>query len=263
MLGFLNKRRRQELCRQPFPGPWRELLLRRFPLYSRLPRADQQELEGHIQVFLAEKNFEGCGGQEMTDEIRVLIAAHACLLLLHRNTDYYPGLRSILVYPSTYVARTESREEAETDSRESRARLGESWQQGAVVLAWDSAVAGAANPADGDNRVFHEFAHQLDQEDGLADGVPRFEWRKPSASAWPLRNLGRILGDEYEQLVAALERGHAPLLDEYGATNPAEFFAVATEFFFEQPRQLKDRHPELYEQLKQFYRQNPVEYFPG
>jgi hypothetical protein len=263
MLGFLNKRRRQELCRQPFPGPWRELLLRRFPLYSRLPRADQQELEGHIQVFLAEKNFEGCGGQEITDEIRVLIAAHACLLLLHRNTDYYPGLRSILVYPSTYVARTESREEAETDSRESRARLGESWQQGAVVLAWDSAVAGAANPADGDNLVFHEFAHQLDQEDGVADGVPllsggSLRHRRGRYAAWV-----RILGEEYEQLLAALERGHVPLLDEYGATNPAEFFAVATEFFFEQPRQLKHRHPELYEQLKQFYRQNPVDYFAG
>jgi Mlc titration factor MtfA (ptsG expression regulator) len=263
MLGFLKKRRRQELRRLPFPEPWRNLLLRRFPVYAWLPAADKEELEGHIQVFLAEKNFEGCGGQEITDEIKVLITAQACLLLLHRDTDYYPGLRSILVYPSTYVARTASREEEEIDSRESRARLGESWQQGAVVLAWDSTVAGAADPADGGNLVFHEFAHQLDQEDGVADGVPplsggSLRHRRGRYAAWV-----RILGDEYEQLVATLEEGHAPLLDEYGATNPAEFFAVATEYFFEQPRQLKDRHPELYEQLRQFYQQNPVEYFPG
>jgi Mlc titration factor MtfA (ptsG expression regulator) len=262
MFGFLIKRRRDRMRNRPFTPEWREILLRRYPLYYRLTPADRRELEGHIRIFLAEKRFEGCGGLEITDEVRVLIAAQACLLLLHRDTDYYPGLKTVLVYPSTYVAKTHWREEEEITDRRSRTRLGESWHGGAVVLAWDAALAGAANLTDGQNVVLHEFAHQLDQENGMADGFP------PLGGANLLERYGRyiawarILGSEFRQLNSALGQNVATVINEYGAQNPAEFFAVATECFFEKPAQLRERHPALYAELKEFYQQDPLLYAP-
>src|SRR6476661_4927515 len=163
--GFLTDRRREKLRAQPFDQTWLDTLERNFPVFLRLSAEDRRELLGHIQVFIAEKHFEGCGGLKMTDEIRVTIAAQACLLLLHRDTDYYPELKSILVYPTGYTA-TEERhigggiwEEGPED------RLGHTGRRlGALVLAWDAVRHGAASPADGENLVLHEFAHQLDFE---------------------------------------------------------------------------------------------------
>src|SRR5262249_5724802 len=157
-------------------------------------------------IFLAEKQFEGCGGQEINDEVRVLIAAQACLLLLHRETDYYPELKTVLVYPSTFVAKTHWREDQEITDRHSRARLGESWQTGAVVLAWDAALAGATDPADGHNVVLHEFAHQLDQENGIADGFPPLGGRGLVERFGRYTAWARILGNEFRQLNSALEQ---------------------------------------------------------
>jgi hypothetical protein len=225
-----------------------------------LPVPDQRELEGHIRVFLAEKQFEGCAGFQITDTVKVVIAAQACLLLLHRPTDYYPGLRSILVYPETYVAKTRWREAQEETDRHTRARLGESWDRGVVILAWDSVAAGAANIHDGQNLVLHEFAHQLDQEYGPADGLPALQCDGLRACHARYLTWARVLGEEYDHLRKAWEQGHKTLLDQYGATNAAEFFAVATECFFEKPRQMQKKHPALYEELKEFYRQDPIAY---
>ncbi|WP_437722129.1 zinc-dependent peptidase [Sorangium sp. So ce861] len=253
MLGFLRKRRRAAARRAPFPPAWRAILDRNVPSFGRLAAEDQEELLGHIQVFLDEKPFEGCGGLEITDEIRVTVAAQACLLLLHRETDYYPELEVILVYPSAYVAPGREVREGGVVVEGGRPRLGESWSRGAVVLAWDGVLAGAADVSDGHNLVLHEFAHQLDQEEGPADGAPELPERSTYA-AW-----ARILGREYERLVrdeASLKR---TVIDPYGATNPAEFFAVVTEAFFEKPRKLRAKHPELYDQLKAFYRQDPAD----
>ena len=263
MFGFFKRRKRQEreaIRARPFPAEWRELLVRKFPLYNCLTEADRRELEGHTQVFLAEKNFEGCGGFEMTDEARVLIAAQACLLLLHRETDCYPNLRTILVYPDTYVAKTRWNEKDEDSDRDSRARLGESWERGVVVLAWSSVLAGAANVYDGANLVFHEFAHQLDQEYGVADGLPQLQCEGAKACYFRYATWARVLGAEFEALRRQREKGRKTVLDQYGATNAAEFFAVATECFFEKPQQMKKKHPELYEELKEFYRQDPVNF---
>ncbi len=265
MFGFFKRRRqhrREAIRARPFPAGWRDVLARKFPFFSRLTEVDQRELEGHVQVFLAEKNFEGCGGFEMTDEARVLIAAQACLLLLHRETDCYPKLRTILVYPDTYVAKTRWNERDEEDDRSSRARLGESWDRGVVVLAWSSAVAGAANIHDGMNVVFHEFAHQLDQEYGAADGLPPLQCEGAKACYFRYTTWARVLGAEFEALRRQREKGRKTVLDQYGATNAAEFFAVATECFFEKPLQMKKKHPELYEELKEFYRQDPVNFHP-
>lgn len=254
-----KKLSRDKLKSAPFPPDWDRVLQERFPSYGQLAERDRQELRGHIQVFLAEKSFEGCGGLELTDEIKLCIAAQACLLLLHRDTDYYPGLRSILVYPSTYSARSMRHVGSGIMEEKQDSRLGEAWDSGAVVLAWDAVHHGTANPDDGHNVVLHEFAHQLDFEDGRADGAPVLapdeSWfaRRNRYSAW-----ARVLSWEFEQLQANVEAGQRTALDDYGATNPAEFFAVATETFFERPRTLHARHPELYEQLKTFYRQDPI-----
>lgn len=256
---MLKTQQRTKLKATPFPADWNRLLESRFPLYARLPTEDRKELQGHIQVFLAEKRFEGCGGLELTEEITVCIAAQACLLLLHRETDYYPGLRSILVYPSTYFGITSRHVGSGVIEERPDSRLGEAWDSGTVVLAWDAVHAGAADPDDGHNVVFHEFAHQLDFEDGRTDGAPLLGGEEPwYRRKHRYRTWARVLSQEYEQLRASVQIGPPSVIDEYGATNPAEFFAVATEAFFERPHELRRRHPELYEELMRFYRQDPA-----
>ena len=213
---------------------------------------EQQELQGDILVFLDEKSFEGCGGLAMTDEIQVTIAAQACILLLQRENDDYPRLRSILVYPHPYRATSIRRGPGRLVLEGEDARLGESWTTGSLVLAWDAVRGGAADIHDGHNVVYHEFAHQLDAEDGAVSGSPSLPHRV-MYSAW-----ARVLGAEYEHLIRETHKRHRTVLDPYGATNPAEFFAVATEAFFEKPEQLVRRHPKLYKELKRFYNQDPA-----
>jgi MtfA peptidase len=263
MLGFLKKRRRDRIRSRPFPAEWREILLRLYSMYSRLPPADRRELEGLIQVFLAEKKFEGCGGQEITDQVRVLVAAQACLLLLHRDTECYPRLHSILVYPSSYIAKTWHWENDGTIVEGDQARGGESWPHGTVVLAWDGTVAGAVELDKSRNLVLHEFAHQLDQEDGVVDGAPLLDGSTFFQTLQRYRTWAKVLSEEFQQLRCAAEDGRETVLDTYGAQNPAEFFAVATECFFEKPGRLQERHPALYAELKEFYRQDPLLYKPA
>jgi len=251
VFGFLKRRRRERVRARPFPPEWRAVLERRFPLYERLSPEDRRELEGHVQVFLEEKSFEGAGGLEIRDEIRVLVAAQACVLLLRRDTDYYPRMRSVVVYPAAYLAEHRSAEGGVvTEGRQTR--LGESWSSGAVVLSWSDVRAGARDLRDGHNVVFHEFAHQLDLEDGGVDGVPELE----GGSAY--RAWARVFAAEYLELRRNARAGRSSVLDDYGATEPAEFFAVATEAFFEKPLALRRKHPELYAELAAFYRQDPA-----
>lgn len=255
MFGFFKRRRRARLRAAPFPPSWLELIERNVRLYRYLSEADRRELHGLVQIFIAEKHFEGCGGLEMTDEIKVTIAASACLLLLHRETDIYPRLITILVYPSAYVTKAIKPLGAAMAIESESSRLGESWSSGVVVLAWDDVLAGASDIHDGQNLVLHEFAHQLDREDGWFNGAPPLEQRSQYVT-W-----ARVLGAEYERLQRASWMGRSTVLDEYGATDPAEFFAVATECFFEKPHTLRKRHPELYEELKSYYRQDPAGFF--
>jgi Mlc titration factor MtfA (ptsG expression regulator) len=251
MFGLIH-RRRQQLRAKPFPAEWVEIIQRTVPFYARLPQDDQRELQGHIQVFLAEKRFEGCGGLTLTDEIRVTIAAYACVLLLHRETDYYPLLVTILVYPHPFVVSRYQAGPAGQVVEADQALAGESWRHGNVALAWDEVQHSAFDPQDGHNVVFHEFAHQLDEEDGSANGAPVLP-RRSMYGAW-----ARILGTDFAELVRDAEEGRASVLDQYGATNPAEFFAVATEAFFEQPVMLRSWHPQLYAELMLYYQQDPA-----
>ncbi len=208
-------------------------------------------------MLLDEKRFEGCAGLEITDEIRVTIAAQAAVLLLHRRTDFYPTLTSILVYPHAYIARSKRVQPGGVIEEGPQARLGESWQRGALVLSWSDVLSGAVDPADGHNVVFHEFAHQIDSESGAMEGAPALG---PPAR---YREWARVLSGEYEGLIAELHQGHQSVIDAYGATNPAEFFAVVTEAFFERPVAMRREHPELYAELTRFYEQDPAALMPG
>lgn len=231
-----------------FPAHWEEILRQRVPIYRVLPEPDRRELKSYIRWFIGSKKFEGGAGVVITDEIRVTVAAQACLLLLHRETPCYERLRTIRIYPG-----------AEFPLSSTKTAQGESCEHGMVVLAWDSVCGGASNPSDGHNLVLHEFAHQLDDEYGQTDGTPLLgRGMAPSEQAGVYTSWARMLSNEYEELKRSIEKGAETVMDSYGGSNTAEFFAVATECFFEKPRHLLQKHPNLYAELKQFYRQDPA-----
>lgn len=240
-----KKRKRTQLLSARFDDGWKTIIEKNVPVYNKLPEELKKQLYGLMNVFLDEKKFEGCGGLEITNEIRVTVAAQACMLLLNRSTKYYPKLKRIYVYPSSYTAK---------DGDSTSARLGESWLNGPVVLAWDSVKGGAVNVHDGKNVVFHEFSHRLDQEDGDADGAPILE----NSSCY--KSWAKVLSAEYAALQDKTNRRRKSVINKYGATNPAEFFAVATEAFFEKTKQMKKKQPELYEELKGYYKVDPLEW---
>jgi Mlc titration factor MtfA (ptsG expression regulator) len=243
------ERRRALLRARPFPLAWRRILRRRVPAVARLPTDLQRLLKGHIQVFLAEKPFIGCQGQAITDEVRVTIAAQACMLLLgDARPDYYPKLRHVLVYPDAFVVHHERPLGDGLVQEQRRALTGESWAQGQVVLSWADVVAGAADATDGRNVVLHEFAHQIDQDTGVANGQP---WRPTVAQR---RRWADTMGAALERL----RQEPSTLIDAYGASDPAEFFAVVTEVFFERPRELATEAPAVYRELADLYRVHPL-----
>ena len=256
-----KSQRRQRLRSQPLLREWQQGLEGYCPFYRSLPAADQNELEGHLRVFMAEKNFEGCGGFVLSDAIKAGIAAQACLLLLHRNTDYYPDLKSVLVYPTNYVASITRHIGSGVMEESQMVRAGESWWEGVVVLAWDSVLSEVQAPENGYNVVLHEFAHQLDYEDGHADGMPLVGHGQPrSVRQQRYADWTRIMRSEYEILRRQAELGQPTFLRHYGATNAAEFFAVATENFFCRPRALQQLHPAIYEQMQWYYQQDPAQW---
>ncbi len=255
MFGIFKGRQRRRLRAEPVPEAWRAIISRNLPFFDRLSPDDQKELLGHVQVFLAEKRFEGCAGLEVTDEIRVTIATQACLLLLHRKTDYFPRLLTILVYPSGFLVNGDRHVEGHIWEQGEQGRLGETGRSmGSMVLAWDAIKSGAYDPSDGKNLVLHEFAHQLDFEDQVADGVPVL------GSRGEILSWAEVMKVEFAALRAADATGIPTLLDTYGASNPAEFFAVATEAFFERPCALQQQHPRLYEEMRRFFQQDPASY---
>jgi Mlc titration factor MtfA (ptsG expression regulator) len=249
---FRAARRRRKLRERTFPPAWREIIHRRIPLFHRLPRDLQVQVEQRVQVFIGEKSFIGCAGLEIDDEVRVTIAAQACLLILNRRTDYFPNLRQILVYPGAFIVERLRPEPSGVLQEHRQALSGESWTQGQVILSWEDTVEGAAVPDDGRNVVIHEFAHQLDQDKGYANGAPHLG-RRVRYDRW-----SRVLGEEFARLQWQAAIGEPSLINNYGAANPAEFFAVVSEVFFEQPQRMAAEHPELYRELRQLYCVDPL-----
>ncbi len=251
---LIIKQRRNRVKRRSFPPLWNAIIENHLPIYLQLSPDERRRLQGHIQVFLAEKQFIGCGGLQVTAEMKVTIAAVACLLLLNERGKYFPKLRSILIYPGTYfVNQTVATGNYVVEERR-EARLGESWTQDQVILSWLQVKQDTDNWKDGHNVVLHEFAHQLDQEDRTANGVPILQHNSDYV-IW-----AQVMTAEYQQLCHDIQKKAKTVMDGYGTTNPAEFFAVATETFYEKPRQLQRQHPVLYEQLQRYYQLDPVQW---
>lgn len=251
---WVPKYRLQRAVNAPFPESFSVILTKSLPVYTRVSAESREQWHRRINQFLYQKKFYGCAGLELNDEIRVTIAAQACLLLLNRKTAVYPKVRSVLVYPSAFVAPRVDVGEAGVVTHQRQGLLGESWNTGRVILAWDHVQHGAKDFSDGHNLVLHEFAHQLDDESGTTNGAPLLSSRSGYLS-W-----ASVLSSEFEQLQKDVKYDRKSVMDHYGATNPAEFFAVATEVFFEKPAQMEAEHPELYNTLRGFYQVNPQEW---
>lgn len=245
-------RRRRALARHPFPAAWRRILKRHVPLVRQLPVDLQLQLKQRMQVFIAEKPFIGCQGLVVTEAMRVVVAAQACLLLLNRPAEHFGNLRQVLLYPGAFVVDKVHHAAGGVLRDERQVLAGESWSQGQVVLSWDDVLEGAAVADDGRNVVVHEFAHQLDQADGTANGAPALA-RRADRKRW-----ARVMGNEFAHLERQLAQGEDNLLGAYAATNPAEFFAVASEVFFERGPLLAATRPALFAELAAFYRVDPT-----
>lgn len=252
LLRFLPLARRVRYASEPVPAAWRAIVERNVPLVLRLPHEARERLLRLAQVFVRDVPMEGLSGLDLTDEMKVTIAAQACLLVLNLRYPWFPTLRRVLVYPETFAPERVLFWHDSGIQRPPMPTAGEAWGHGTVILAWDNVRLSSAGAADGYNVVLHEFAHILDSEDGVMGGVPLLE---PPSSP---RTWDRVLAETFERQRRLVEEGREALLRDYGSTNRAEFFAVATEAFFEQPAHLKTAAPEWYEELRKFYRQDPA-----
>ncbi|XOV76266.1 MAG: zinc-dependent peptidase [Phycisphaerales bacterium] len=258
----LRTRSRRRLLEKPFPTEWEAIIERNIDRYPALPIRQQRRLLDLTRIFLAEKSFEGVG-IELTDEVRVTIAAHAVTLLLNRYTDpkdaVFSGVRSVIVYPNRYRAAVSTIGPGGVVTEGNQIRLGEAWHGpgtgGTIVLSWEDVprrplrclLRGRRRSAHAHNVVIHEFAHALDAENGDVNGAPRLD-RPGAYAAW-----SNIMSREFVGLRRAAALGLPTLLSAYGATNPAEFFAVATETYFDRPVEMRQHHPDLYSQLEGYY----------
>lgn len=243
---WLRGRRRAREAALPLPPEWREELAR-WPLYRRVPADLRVRLDGLVRIFVAEKRFVGCGGLEVTQAMRLAVALHACLLLLNRGLRVYDGLRSVLLYPDEFVVDEEFEEDG-VITQASRPLAGQAWDSTRIILSWRD----VEDAGDGYNVVIHEFAHWLDEEAGDADGVPLLGSRREHEE-W-----AAVMQRAYAELVTRADAGHDTLLDPYGAEHESEFYAVATETFFELPEELAEQDPELYAQLVRLYGVDPA-----
>jgi Mlc titration factor MtfA (ptsG expression regulator) len=256
MFHWFTDRRRKKLTQAPFPALWEDIIRRNVAHYCMLEDAERAHLRALIQVFIAEKNWEGAGGLELTDEIRVTISAQACLLLLGLPHNYYRNVKSIIVYPSTVVPPQRKPgffENTFAPVELEHPIIGQAFQQGPLIIIWDAAMRGGRHPESGHNVIYHEFAHKLDMLNGAADGTP------PLRDRAEYRDWVLTCSREYLRLKHDTEKGKKSFLHAYGAISEAEFFAVATEQFFDQPRLMIEHAPDLYRVLQEYYRQDPSE----
>ena len=248
--------RLKRVLSKEIPPQWKAILTRNVAVYSQMSTDLQHQLNKLVQQFLYQKKFVGCEGLEIDDEVRVTIAGQACLLLLNRPSRVYPDLHTILVYPTAFLVPRNQVDGAGVVTETRQDLLGESWSDGRVILSWDHVRRGAADWSDGQNVVLHEFAHQLDSESGSNNGAPYL------GSPDSYRNWSEVLSRDFASLQTDAMYRQQSVMDHYGATSPAEFFAVATETFFEKPWQMAERHAELFAELFKYYRVDPRAWLP-
>jgi Mlc titration factor MtfA (ptsG expression regulator) len=260
IFSWLRKQRRKRILAQPFPSEWERAIFENMAHYRWLNEREQLRLRRLVQVFIAEKRWEGAGGLVITDEIKATVAAQACLLILALEHDFYRQVESIVIYPSTVL--TPARQpsffaNSATIVQAPMPILGQAFTLGPVILAWDAVRSGGQNARDAKNVVYHEFAHKLDMLSGRANGVP------PLADRATYNRWVEIFTEAYEDLSARAQASEKLFLDPYALSNGAEFFAVATESFFERPCVMRDGHAAMYAVLRDFYRQDPAARVPS
>lgn len=256
---LLPKLRLRRALARPLAPPLVAILERNLAQYARMDDSERQRLQRLVQQFLHEKSFVGCAGLELTDEMRVTIAGQACLLVLGRSGDaghggpaaLYPSLHAVLVYPGAFLVPRREVDVAGVVTEQRQDLLGESWGDGRVILSWDHVRRAGSDQSPDHNVVLHEFAHQLDSESGSTNGAPYL------GSTERYRSWSEVLSRHYDALRRDAMWGQRGVLDHYGASSPAEFFAVATESFFEQPWEMSARHPDLYEEFRKYFRLDP------
>jgi Mlc titration factor MtfA (ptsG expression regulator) len=249
---FSQRAEHKRLLNARLTGREWDIITQQVPLIKKLPIELHKKLEGKINLFLAQVEFHGCDDLEMTEDMELSIAAQACLMVVNNN-QWYDTLQTILIYPGAFKSTHTERDGYITREIET-VRLGESWARGPVVLSWAHSKSGAFNDADGHNVVLHEFAHQLDGLSGGTDGAPVLD-RDHKFSDWV-----DALNASYDNLIKRVENGQSTFLDAYGATAPAEFFAVSVEVFFEQPQQFEKHEPEVYEQMAKYFNLDPAKW---
>ncbi len=242
----ITQQRNKLIAHGILPSEYTQILEKQMPLVARLPEQQSRRLKGLVVAFLDEKSFSGAGGLVITDEMRVLIAANACLLLLGREKSWYHGLKHIIVYPEVMIKMQRTMNAFGVMEEKKIALAGESWSYGCIALAWSQTKHGATCINDGRNVVIHEAAHQLDQADAQGDGCPDLDG---GFNEW-----AKVLGRQYKKLVKQCQVGEKSMLGDYAATHPAEFFAVGTEYYFEQGKRFKLLYPDLYQQFYGYYR---------
>ncbi|PTL84930.1 M90 family metallopeptidase [Vitiosangium sp. GDMCC 1.1324] len=240
MSGLFRALHRRRLLRRPFPPEWLGYLEQRVPFFRELAPELRERFLEQLKVFAWEKEFIGAGGFSITDEVRAVVSATAVRLVVHLDLSYYDRLREVIVYPDAFLIPDRT-----------GVVLGEAKNWGTVILSWQSVLAGLSNPHDGHSTATHEFAHVLDREDGAFDGTPQLR-RYSHYRAW-----ASVMGEHFLKLRQG-QRLERQVLDDYGGVNEAEFFAVATESFFEKPLQMREKTPDLYEELKRFYGWDPA-----
>ncbi|MEJ8560888.1 zinc-dependent peptidase [Yoonia sp. GPGPB17] len=245
-----KRTRIQTLLASALGDDQRRVIAQEVPISRRLPQVLRPGFEGKINRFLDQVTFIGCDGLDVTEEMRLSIAAQACLIIANSDA-WYKNLRTILIYPGAFKSTTQVHD-GYVVREEEVVRLGESWSLGPVILSWYHSQQGAANEEDGKNVVLHEFAHQLDDLSGQTNGVPVFG-KGQTFAEWE-----RVFLDAFARHEQTVERGKPAVLDPYAATNHQEFFAVAIETFFERPDQLKRDEPQIYAQLSTLLRLDPT-----
>ena len=258
IFSWLRRRRLARILANHFPPEWLAILEQKVAHYPLLTTRQQAKLRDEIQVFIAEKNWEGCKGLTLTDEMKVVIAAQACLLILELDGEPLARVPSILVYPTAFKTPKVRRLGGSEFTLVGEQSLeGEAFYRGAVLLNWDDIADSVENPGSGHNLVWHEFAHQLDMLDGSIDGTP------PIADPDMSRRWHDVMTAEYERLIDDVRHRRPTLLNHNARQDPAEFFAYCTEIFFDCPLELRDEHPQLYQLLAEYYRQDPAERMPA
>jgi len=247
-----HQRIRYTLSHHPIPREAWETLMHEADIFCGLSAVERAHLRELTTLFLHRKSLSGVQGLTVSTEMALAVAAQACLLILKLGLDYYDDWVEVVIYPAAFRVTRDSSDAAGLVSHDQQALSGESWSRGPLILSWDDVVTGLAGSDPGSNVVVHEFAHKLDMLNGSANGMP------PLHSEMVRQQWTTAFAKAFEHLQRQLRHHHRPAINPYGATDPAEFFAVASEYFFAAPRLLLQHYPAVYGQLVLFYRQDPA-----